>query len=128
MTSNEFPVLRQCKTLHAIYFATSSLPMIVLEIKDSSVLFLMVEFKPKEVLTSNTNRIHYRLCNLFSVNCRMRSLTLDIWVKATDRTPTARGSYKIKVGEKNPTFHFFDCSESHKNEWIKLNLEWREVK
>jgi len=58
----------------------------------------------------------------------MRSLTLDIWVKATDRTPTAKGSYKIKVGDKNPIFHFFDCSELHKDEWVKLNLEWREVK
>ena len=65
---------------------------------------------------------------LFGVDCGMRSLTLDSWVKATDRTPTAEGSYKIKVGGKNPTFDFFDCTESRKNEWLKLNLEWREVK
>ena len=57
----------------------------------------------------------------------MRSLRLDIWVKAIDRTPTTKGFYKIKVGTKNPTFNFFDCSEPHKNEWIKLNFEWREV-
>jgi hypothetical protein len=57
----------------------------------------------------------------------MRSLILDTWIKATDRMPTAKGSYKIKIGDKIPTFNFFDGSEPHKKEWIKLDLEWRDV-
>jgi hypothetical protein len=58
----------------------------------------------------------------------MRIITLDTWVKAIERTPAVKGSYKTRVGSKNPTFLFFDGSESSKIEWIKMNLEWREVK